>query len=49
MTPAQLGPIAQNAKATFSSFGGVMFWDASEAYSTLLLQFPRKIEYSDIP
>ena len=37
MTPAQLTPIAQNAKSTYSSFGGVMIWDASVAYGMLAL------------
>lgn len=29
-----LTPIIQSTKATYSSFGGVMFWDESQAYST---------------
>ncbi|KAI0688227.1 glycoside hydrolase [Cytidiella melzeri] len=28
-----LSPIIQQYKATYSSFGGVMFWDASQAYA----------------
>ncbi|KAI0346297.1 glycoside hydrolase [Trametopsis cervina] len=30
---SSLGPIIQQYKATYSSFGGVMFWDASQAYA----------------
>lgn len=29
-----LTPIIQTTKATYSSFGGVMFWDESQAYNT---------------
>ncbi|KAF7789642.1 hypothetical protein EIP86_000588 [Pleurotus ostreatoroseus] len=30
---SQLASIIQQTKATYSSFGGVMFWDASQAYN----------------
>ena len=31
---SQLTSMIQQTKAQYSSFGGVMFWDASQAYST---------------
>ena len=35
VSAGQLTTILQQTKAQYSSFGGVMFWDASQAYGTL--------------